>query len=503
MSNAGRARSGRTGLVAVHVSLLTRTPIAPARLQAVVSSWPDDCVFIFCPPDDDTPDLLEHRRLSDGACTHLDDDDVCPLNAEGVDDEKWFPEYGGCRKKRCPYGRYSTGTCRPRPTISPPAPPPSLAADPTPPTDVTADGHSPTDSSGQSVVTWEASDAEIQDSYTLARYELRYGKVPGPSLPMRAMALRKLVDLLPGIWLPRDPVTLREKPVTLSASSLTHTLTSLTLYTLYRVEVRAVYTAPPIIYPGGQTASRPEKLSEWRHAYTYPTHDPIPSTDGDIVGVIPIAGFRPADPGVTYSEIGQYRFVQCTNWDLLPSWPLAVHVAERDKLFRQVRLGFGTWAAAYDNIDVRYNPPDYCTIREVNRIGDEVAADEAAGEVHLNVVIFAASGIEIDAHCRQDDVAACAYRWPPTAGTTEIRSTKIVLNKNLDYENDLPNAPCTTAYAVAMHELGHAFGLNDTRALSILDSYGLWPTVMSNSMYSNCEPTALDIAAMKAIYQSR
>ena len=62
---------------------------------------------------------------------------------------------------------------------------------------------------------------------------------------------------------------------------------------------------------------------------------------------------------------------------------------------------------------------------------------------------------------------------------------------------------CTMAFVVAMHEVGHAFGLGDTRTLSTSDSYGEWPTVMSNSMDDNCEPTALDIAAMKAIYQSR
>ena len=382
-------------------------PDCPRPLQAVVSSWPDDCVFIFCPPDDDTPDLLEHRRLSNGACTHLDDDDVCPLNAEGVDDEKWFPEYGGCRKKRCSYGRYSTGTCRPRPTISPPARPLGLASDPTPPTDVTADGHSPTDSSGQSVVTWEASDAAIQNSYTLARYELRYGEVEEDTINMnRAMAIGTFVDLLPDRWLPRDPLNDEEQPVTLSASSLTHTLTSLRLFRLfrlfrlYRIEVRAVYTAPSHVAQGEIVT--PQKLSEWRHAYTYPTHDPSPITSGELVGVIPIAGFRPADPGATNSTIAQYRFVQCTNWSLLPPWPLAVHVAERDKLFRQVRLGFSTWAAAYDTIDNRYNPPDYCSIQEVDRIGDQVAADEADGSAHLNVVIFAATVQRWNEHCDQE-----------------------------------------------------------------------------------------------------
>ena len=352
-------------------------------------------------------------------------------------------------------------------------------------------------------MTWEASDTAIQNSYTLARYELRYGEVLQDTINMnRATAIGTFVDLLPDMWLPRDTADIMmEAPVTLSASSLEHTLTDLRLYRLYRIEVRAVYTAPPLVAQGDIVT--PQKLSEWRHAYTYPTHDPSPITSGELVGVIPIAGFRPADPGVTYSEIGQYRFVQCTDWSLLPAWPRPIRVAERDRLFHQVRLGFGTWGGAYDNIEVLYNEPRDCTPQEVDEIGDQVADDETDGEVHLNVVIFAATGTEIDDHCGQDDVAGCAYRWPDTAGSTEIRSTKIVLNKNLEYVKKQLTAPCTEAYAVAMHELGHAFGLNDTGTTSTDDSYGEWPTVMSDSAYSNCGPTALDVAAMKAIYQSR
>ena len=85
-------------------------PLCPRPLQARVGSWPGKCVYIHCPPDDD-PNTLEHRS-STGRCTNLDDNDVCPLNADGEDDEKWYPQYGGCRKKSCPHGRYSNGNCR-------------------------------------------------------------------------------------------------------------------------------------------------------------------------------------------------------------------------------------------------------------------------------------------------------------------------------------------------------------------------------------------------------
>ena len=61
----------------------------------------------------------------------------------------------------------------------------------------------------------------------------------------------------------------------------------------------------------------------------------------------------------------------------------------------------------------------------------------------------------------------------------------------------------TAAYVVAMHEVGHALWLFDTQSTPTSSSYGLWPSAMSSSMYDNCEPTALNIAAIKAIYQSR
>ena len=54
-----------------------------------------------------------------------------------------------------------------------------------------------------------------------------------------------------------------------------------------------------------------------------------------------------------------------------------------------------------------------------------------------------------------------------------------------------------------MHEMGHAFWLFDTYSTPTSSSYGLWPSVMSSSMYDNFEPTAHDIAATKAIYQLR
>ena len=374
-------------------------------MQAKVGSWPGECVYIHCPTDDD-PDTLEHRNLRTGVCTDLDDDDACPHNDQGEDDEKWYPQYGGCRKKRCAHGRDSEGYCRNPPA----APPPNLASDPTPPTDVTADGHSPTDSTdaGQSVVSWDASDAALQDSYTLARYELRYGEVPDPSPTDRTDSLTlPVVQLLPDRWLPRDPADeSKEKPLVISAASTEHTVSDLTLYTLYRVEVRAVYTAPPITSTGTPPVPRPVKTSEWRHAYTYPTHDPVPSSAGEEISVIPLLGFRPADPAAIGTKPGQYRYVQCTNSYLLP---LRISSADRVRLFSQVTRGFNTWAAAYEKVDLIRMTPRECTPLEVFNHGAQFERDEDNMELHTNVVVLTTLGEQMKKHCGRETRACSRY----------------------------------------------------------------------------------------------
>lgn len=451
-------------------------------------------VYIHCPPKND-PNTLEHRSRT-GVCTNLDDDDACPPTA-GVDDEKWYPQYGGCRKKRCAHGRDSDGYCEDPPTTSTP----SLPSDPTPPTDVEADGHSPTDSTdaGQSVVSWGASAAALQDDYTLARYEFRYGVVPDPSPTDLANSVSSpVVELLPDRWLPRDPADdKKEKPLIISASSTAHTVSGLTLYTLYRVEIQAVYTAPPITSPGTPPVPRPAKTSDWKHAYTYPTHDAVPSSDGEKIGVIPLLGFRPADPAATGTKPGQFRYVQCTNSYLLP---LGISSADRTRLFSQVTRGIATWAAAYDEVDVIRKTPRECTALEVFKHGVQFARDEDNMKLHTNVVVFSSLGDPMKEHCGKETSRACAAIRP--RDVWPIRSTKIVFHNGIEYKTNRSGLSCTTAWVTAMHEIGHAFGLGDTES-SMSGNYGFWPTVMSRSAYDNCEPTALDIATLKAIYQSR
>ena len=423
-----------------------RTPGCPAG-QAIVSTWPGTCVPIRCPSRPGSS-LGEWRSLRTGRCT-------------------------------------SSPT-----TTAPPAPTTTLAlsGDPTPPTDVTADGHSPTDSSGQSVITWRASHRALKGGYTLARYEIRYGSVSEPGRQDRIDAVLTLVDLLPSVWLPRRILALDRvvlEPVQISVSTTTHTLT-LALNTLWRVEVRAVYTATDLA----------TKYSEWRHAYTYPTHDPSPRRSGEKVGVIPVTRYRPADPGGTDTEPGEYRYKQCINGEYLPP---GISSSDRGKLFAQILLGIHVWNDT-DEVEAIRLPQDDCTDDEVDHHGATASVAEARQQLHTNVFILAPTGEEMRAHCGNEDTRGCASHYPIRGDS--IRSTKLVLNADVEYVDDLRDASCTEAYVLAMHEAGHAFGLGDTTSIQA-GNYGLWPTVMSQSLYSKCEPTALDIAALKAIYQSR
>ena len=112
--------------------------------------------------------------------------------------------------------------------------------------------------------------------------------------------------------------------------------------------------------------------------------------------------------------------------------------------------------------------------------------------------------------------AGCAYTPRHSTDTDRAVTAQIILRNDLVYNTNYTtrNAPITTLgcslmHLVAMHEVGHVFGLGDTHALDSTGSraaYGRWPSVMSFSVYSNyhdCRPTQLDVAAVKAIYQSR
>lgn len=94
---------------------------------------------------------------------------------------------------------------------------------------------------------------------------------------------------------------------------------------------------------------------------------------------------------------------------------------------------------------------------------------------------------------------ACAYTRLETDATEsnfgEQTATRIQIRANLSNLINL-GSTCSEFYRIVVHEAGHAFGLADPPA-----NQGD-PSVMDVG-YITCSPTEYDIAAIKAIYQSR
>ena len=62
-------------------------------------------------------------------------------------------------------------------------------------------------------------------------------------------------------------------------------------------------------------------------------------------------------------------------------------------------------------------------------------------------------------------------------------------------ERPLTGGKCSVLFQLAMREAGHAYGLHDASRLR--------RDLVMGALYDHCTPSAKDIVALKAIYQSR
>ena len=101
--------------------------------------------------------------------------------------------------------------------------------------------------------------------------------------------------------------------------------------------------------------------------------------------------------------------------------------------------------------------------------------------------------------------AGCADRKP---GSSSVVNNRIVSHVKISLYDDLYsstnlqiNAPrtCYLFEGINLHEGGHVFGLHDTPG----DGGAVTNTVMDYDLDYPCEPTENDVAAIKAIYQTR
>ena len=217
---------------------------------------------------------------------------------------------------------------------------------------------------------------------------------------------------------------------------------------LYHIQVRAVNISD---------------TSDWSDViYTFPTHQP--AMKGDTVGIVPILGFLPS---------AKYKFTICDN----ASFTIADSWAE------QVSNGMETWESATGRmVRVNHKPDGICNDDSTNTVERVTKAQ-----------------IESSMWCNKSGVDGCGRISLSTSVIGKIVRVENALLSTLAEVHRMPTGEketgrmCTRLFQVAMHEAGHALGLDDH-------------TNSASLMYSSepyCFPTAYDIVAIKAIYQSR
>jgi hypothetical protein len=192
--------------------------------------------------------------------------------------------------------------------------------------------------------------------------------------------------------------------------------------------------------------------------YTYPTR--TPATQDDTVGIVPIDGFLVSS---------RYHFTICDT----------TSVRITDDWETQVENGMETWETATGRM-----------VRVTNR------SKADCNSATTNTVVRAA-GEDMEMLGCSRTALGCANRDTTSEG--RIDRTRIGLLHTLAETPRTPTGEtktgrtCTRLFQVAMHEAGHALGLGDhANSASVM---------FSSEPY--CFPTAYDIVAVKAIYQSR
>ncbi len=311
---------------------------------------------------------------------------------------------------------------------------------PVAPTGLRANGASTSDATAQGDVRWEA--VTGADSYGI-----RYGE--------ECASAQDVCSSTAASWV----------TPTSAGSSASHTITGLSIETLYRVQVRSVQNGV---------------ASDWSEpAFLYPTS----SQPSGMIATIPYNA---------YHSSSRYDFMICS---------ATFTVSSRDEWIADIEAAAAAWNAALqwpprstDLVSMSSSTTPTCLVEsytsmpapgEVRLVTDKTTFDAKCGVVPMGQVRRACTKWEKQRISGNKD-----SDWTFTAMPS-------ILFQDLGDVMWTPGTgtPCSQARRTTAHELGHALGLGHagTRGVSVLNPSHQVPL---------CGPTNYDVAAVTALYQS-
>lgn len=246
------------------------------------------------------------------------------------------------------------------------------------------------------------------------------------------------------------------------------TIKGLVLKTLYKITIE--------VYNGNNLIGKSKPI------YTYPTAVDASATRGDRIGILLVGGYLKG-----HAFVGHYDYVVCTNIaedDQSTPNKNEERVMTSEEEFH-IASGVNIWKSVTK--EVTFNQlPDTCSDQDL-----EVVHSKRSPKNMIQI----ANKRRFDDLCNPTGLA-CMYLDYNRGSKPEITVAQIYLRYDITTVDDEDEAVrCSRMEQLVMHEAGHAYGLTDIA--------GNVPTVMSARLYDSCKPTEYDIAAIKAIYQSR